>query len=222
MATNDALLAAVPCCLPSPASMSRYRQSDHGRPSVIGHRSSAATGGGRRTWFRDAGDSQTRAHRGTGRPESAHHPRLTELVSRETLHEKYRPSFAEAASVPCSGAAAFPRARVGPLTDAPPNAVAKARWLRGQYVTALASGYSCCFSRRLKANCHRHHRQPFRGVQSNHAWVGPEQPIFLGLLHEWRRTRGSTYDMNLCRCAHQCSLPPYRRWGAVIPGRSTG
>jgi hypothetical protein len=150
MATNDALLAAVPCCLPSPASMSRYGQSDHGRPSVIGHRSSAATGGGRRTWFRNAGDSQIRAHRGTGRPDSAHHPRLTELVARETLHEEYGPSFAEAASLPCSGAPAFPRARVGPLTDAPPSALAKARRLRGQYAAALAIGHGC--SGRLKVN----------------------------------------------------------------------
>jgi hypothetical protein len=167
LATNDALLAAVPCCLSSPASMSRYGQSDHGRPSVIGHRSSAATGGGRRTWFRNAGDSQIRAHRGTGRPDSAHHPRLTELVSRGTSHEEYEPSFAEAASVPCSGAPAFPRARVGPLTDAPPSALAKARWLRGSTSQPWQAGHCC--SGRLKAISHRRHLQPFRGVQSNRA-----------------------------------------------------
>ena len=46
------------------------------------------------------------------------------------MHEEYGPSFAEAASVPCSGAAAFHAHGSARLQMLPLNAVAKARWLR--------------------------------------------------------------------------------------------
>ena len=74
-----------------------------------------------------------------------------------------------------------------------------------QYVAAQTSGHPCR-PEKLKAISHRRHRQSSRGVQSNRAYVGTEQLIFLRLLHEPRRTRGSTYDMNPRRLVQHCSL----------------
>src|SRR5688572_19074415 len=101
---------------------------------------------------------------------------MNELVSRETFREKSATSLAVAESTLQWSARRFHAYR-----SAYSRMLREAAVPKEQYVAAQTSGHPCR-PEKLKAISHRRHRQPSRGVQSNHAYVGTEQLIFLRLL----------------------------------------